>query len=142
MKSLLKVSSSGDERPKLPTLRQWLKTQPKELPKTLFSVKFVWLPNVYDNITLETDEFRVRVGDKSPIYKEFVEMVDNCCKNDMPIAVDLSNEEELFELVELEDYLAQWKTVGENGWERIYFAQRDSAKPTSATAKKKSGNAS
>lgn len=138
MKSLLKVSSIGDERPKLPTLRQWLKTQPKELPRTLFSIKFVWLPNIYPNFTFETDEFKVRVGDKSPIYDDLLVLVDQWCKDDDPIAIDLSNEEVLFEFTLLEDYEVKWKTVGENGWERYHFAKRDSAKPTSI-AKKKGG---
>jgi len=58
---------------KVPTLSQYLKKTKEPKSKPFNSVELVWLPDQFDNVTLQTQNYRIVLGDNHPLYKATIE---------------------------------------------------------------------
>lgn len=132
MKSLASVSVQSDERPKLPTLRQWLKSVGKGNIAQRHMVTVVWFPNQFPNFTFETEYYKVRVSENNPLFKQLRAMVTDWYMNEVPVAIAVDQlRDGSFDFVEAEGESVEWSSIGENGYKQAVLAKRDSAKPAS-----------
>lgn len=63
----------------LPTVFQYLKTLKKNSKEIqqLFQVEIVWLPNKFNNVTLQTHKFRLILNETHPLYQHLVVAFDD-----------------------------------------------------------------
>lgn len=59
---------SASSRDKKPTFLQWVKSASAAKLKKSYIVETIWKPGTWDNFTLETDEFRIRITREHPMY--------------------------------------------------------------------------
>ena len=60
----------------LPTFRQWSKTADEAHKKPARPVKLIWLPNRFPSFSLETEVFRLRIGEDDPNYSAILSWVE------------------------------------------------------------------
>lgn len=64
---------------KLPTLKQWEKTLPKESKAfgQNFLVDIIWLPSTFPNLTIQTHKFRISLSNDHPAFKDLIELFES-----------------------------------------------------------------
>lgn len=91
-----KVSMFGTEvtenaRKKAPTFRQWCKEQSNFTGPLECNVRIIWLPGRWDNYTLETEHFRLRVESTSPLYEGLRKELDEFTKAEHGLSVTVTD---------------------------------------------------
>jgi hypothetical protein len=76
---------------KKPTLRQYLKELPKDVRDIKSTVRVIWLPGRWDNYTLETDDFRIIVNQRSKLYAALRNRVDDFTKGSETLDVHVTD---------------------------------------------------
>ena len=104
---------------KLPTFLQFLKSKPKSFkPKASYPVDFVWLPGEYDNVTLQTDEFRYICNSEHPLYSDIIGYFDNNVLGDecsqVVVTID-SVKDKTIEVSLNTKKSGAWRKVGDSG---------------------------
>lgn len=102
--------------PKLPTFMQYCNKHPFEAEKGVKVVVFIWLPNQYDSITLDTESFRLRISSKADFYEALLRQLSDWEEKEaVPILRISSAKDYAYILDELPGEKATWEHVGEFG---------------------------
>lgn len=99
---------------KLPTLKQYLKQVGKRKIKAQFFVTLIWKPGQWDNFTLQTEDFRYRVGKTSGLYGLLLQHLDELVDNEQAIAITISEDRKTIGIVPMKER-GNWVPIGENG---------------------------
>lgn len=102
---------------KLPTVSQWMKTTSKEAWEVTRLVKLIWTPNVFDNYSLDTESFRIRIGPNHSFFEVLEENLELWIEDRSVLAVSFTSDKKpqmTFELLEKEQ--ADWSPLGDHGW--------------------------
>jgi len=67
-KTMFDIESDANSRPKIPTLRQYLKGDKAHGLASVHSVEIIWFPGDYDNYTFQTKDFRASISSSSALY--------------------------------------------------------------------------
>lgn len=110
-------SNARDGQDSLPTFFQWCKENKDQKTPLKFFVVRVWEPNKFPDITLETEQFRLRVHHKSPLFSAIRDLIDGWAHQNTAIAITEIDKVEydfVFEISETET--AEWEPLGSSGW--------------------------
>lgn len=104
--------------PKLPTFMQWCKGASIAEARPLRFVKKVWVPGKFDNFTLETEVFRLRVSPSSELYQALTNHLQEFESTDAALAIEvLDTASYRFKIKLVENENARWEALGANGYE-------------------------
>ena len=125
--------TAKSEFPKLPTFMQWCKSATVQEARPLRYVKKVWVPGKFDNFTVETEVFRLRISPSSELYSALKDHLQEFESTDAALAIEvLDTANYRFKLKHIESERAIWVGLGQNG-----YALTIQSKPKSQRAAKK-----
>lgn len=102
---------------KLPTVAQWMKSTSKDHWGAPKIVKMIWIPNLFDNYSLDTEYFRVRIGPNHGFFSVLEETLDTWVEDRSVLTVCLSDDKKpalIFDI--LVNERADWSPLGDYGW--------------------------
>ena len=110
-------SNACDGQEQKPTFFQWCKsTKGEKTPDKLFVVK-VWEPNKFPDLTLETEQFRLRVSHKSSLFSAIKDLIEQWAGEDTALAIaEIDKDGYDFVLEVCETEKAEWGGLGSSGW--------------------------
>lgn len=120
------VSSSKAKA--IPTLSKWLKDEPSRKLARSYTVKVVWLPNKYPNLSLQTDSFRVAIYENNPIFDELVKHCQEDLISDGHILQIHPDPDGNFTISVNESEMCTWESLGEKGLKATDFKSRRTKK--------------
>lgn len=106
--------------PKAPTFLQYVKTANRKgvEGKTKFPVEVIWLPGMFDNVTLQTHAFRYVAEPNNPLYQDAIDYIDSLNDSASPelqiLIVDFDKKE--IEIVENPKHEVIWTPLGSNAY--------------------------
>lgn len=102
-------------RDKLPTLRQFLKSKGnRKIPRS-FLVTVIWKPGEWDNFTLETESFRLRVNKGDEMYPLLDEFTADPKTADVPVAITICDRQKGTWMFIPSEEEGAWSEIGSNG---------------------------
>lgn len=111
------VEAESTSFPKLPTFRQWLKAQGKKKIPQAVLCNLIWTPGKWQNFTLETERFRLRIAEDNPYFAYLKTGIATLSDNDYALFVHpVDRDKGTFTLSAKADEPGVWQPVGENGW--------------------------
>lgn len=100
----------------LPTLLQYCKSSLEHETKKNFTIVKVWLPNQFPNVTLETEDFRIRINEKADTYSEVLEFIDSCKEEGKVMLVRITDSKNgSYEIDSYESEVGEWEELGTYG---------------------------
>lgn len=113
--SFLGKESTPTIKAKLPTLRQYVKELPKDVENIISTVHIIWLPGQWNNITLQTHDFRVIIPEEHEFYLELRDNIDEITKDNQTLVVTVTNTKSLsFRLDVSNSVPGEWFYIGGN----------------------------
>lgn len=101
---------------KLPTLKQWLKTTPKNKTTGYFHVDTIWVPGTFDNYTLQTGVFRLIITPGHPLYKELEDYLSDGEKRSTGISIQVTSVEDATFVVLASRHKGYYEAFYGNNW--------------------------
>lgn len=137
------TSELANDNDSLPTIKQWMKSVGREALDCTYLIKIVWLPNLYPNISLDTEAFRVRLSPGNFLYSVVQENIEDWIDNDRVIGIQIDSRIPLkLTLLELETDQASWDELGEHGYKLGKVSARSKKNVTGKTRSKVSSETS
>lgn len=107
---------SSDDFPKLPTLLQYCKAAQEAELKPIRIVQKIWLPNKFRSITFDTEKYRLRLSDSSPLYTPILEFIPTAEEQEACLAIRICDAKAgTYEIEVLENEKCVWELMGEYG---------------------------
>lgn len=101
----------------LPTVNQWIKTVSKECAEATRIVKLIWTPNMYENYSLDTEAFRLRVSPNHFLFQILEDNLEDWVNADTVLALEIEKLKiPKVTLITLDDEQCEWDVLGENGF--------------------------
>lgn len=101
---------------KVPTLAQFLKKTKEPKSKPYNTVELVWLPDQFDNVTLQTQNYRIVLGDNHPLYKATIEYFQSESTLDTCFRIQIADwSKGTFEITQGKER-GTWAKAGKNGY--------------------------
>lgn len=109
---------AGNGRKK-PTFLQWLKSCNAKQLGTWYTVQVIWFPGEWNNYTLETDEFRIRVPSTDPLYRAMVDFVNDQSTANVQLDIKASSRNSRSFLIRPKETKGLWSLISDSGmrWE-------------------------
>lgn len=102
---------------KLPTVSQWMKTVSSEAKISIRLVKQLWIPNLFDNYSLDTESYRFRVPPSHGLFRVLEDNLEDWIENDAVLALHLSDSKKPeMTLLTLDNEMSVWSEMGAYGW--------------------------
>ena len=102
---------------KLPSVNQWIKTVSAEALEPVRLVKLIWTPNLYDNYSLDTEAFRVRVKPGNYLFDILQQNLEEWVEGDIVLAIKIEGRKiPKITLMTLDSEQCDWDAIGEYGW--------------------------
>lgn len=110
-----------NEREKLPTLREFLKSRGKRKIAEVYPIYTVWRPGKYPTVVFETDSFRAIVYGGNSLYKSIADGLDALVyeTGGLGIKPNLDNPG-TFSIVSLPNEHPAIEPIGEFGYRFVY----------------------
>ena len=112
--------SSGldyDNREKLPSLKQYLKSIGKKKLSPAFVVSKIWKPGTWPNYTFETESFRVRINKGSAIYRSLEATLEDLIGDECCLAIRVDDRDRgVFTIISLDNERTSWAPLGDSGY--------------------------
>lgn len=109
--------TAQSEFPKVPSFLKWLVSASNDDLKPIRPVTKLWLPNQYKSLTLETEVFRLRITDQSPIYEAILNCYEEWVREDSVIAIKINDRKlRTYSIVGMESEAGTWESMGDYGW--------------------------
>lgn len=107
---------SKSDFPKLPTFRQYCKSQ-SEIPQSKnFVIEKIWLPNLYPSVSLCSEVFLLRISSAESFYEELLEAIEEWEEISACPAIKVIDQEHFrWEINLLEGESATWEGMGSHG---------------------------
>jgi len=100
----------------LPTLLQYCKSTLEEETKKDFVIVKVWLPNQFPNVTLETEDFRIRINEKADTYSEVLDFIESCKEEGKVMLVRVTDTKSgAYEIDSFQSEIGEWEELGAYG---------------------------
>ena len=113
--SLFDVAGKEPAKPKLPTLRQFLKEEKNAKFPIVATVTLIWFPGNWDNYSIETNKFRASIAPNHPLYKLLDRDVIAITEaSDTGIALSVEDRDGTIRFCETTNY-GKWERVGNSG---------------------------
>jgi hypothetical protein len=88
----------------------------EEETKKDFVIVKVWLPNKFPNVTLETEDFRIRVNEKADTYSEILDFIKSCEEEGKVMLVRITDTKTgAYEIDSFEREVGEWEFLGDYG---------------------------
>lgn len=100
---------------KLPTLKQFLAKKGKGKLREMYWVRVIWKPGKWDNFTLETEAFRVRLQPTSGLYGLLKENLDAMIDSDQAIGIKIMDTDGRIGM-RPDPSKGTWVPLGDNGY--------------------------
>ena len=106
----------------------------------MYHVRVIWLPNKYASISFETEKFRLRFYENSPVYNDAVALAKRVFMNNIPLGIVVHESRDgSFEFVQCEKENVDWNQIGEYGYKQTFLdipetkksKKREDTKPVS-----------
>ena len=108
--------NSHDDFPKLPTLLQFCKAAQEAELKPVRIVQKIWLPNKFRSITFDTEKYRLRLSDSSPLYLPVLDWLPTAEEEETCIAIRISDAKAgKYSIEKLEAEKCTWELMGDFG---------------------------
>lgn len=102
---------------KLPSVAQWIKTVSAEALEPVRLVKLIWIPNLYDNYSLDTEAFRVRVKPGNYLFDILQQHLEEWVEGDIVLAIKIEGRKiPKITLMTLDSEQCDWDSIGDYGW--------------------------
>lgn len=113
--SLFDVSGKEPVKPKLPTLRQYLKEHSDAKFPIVARITLFWFPGNWDNYSIETTGFRASIAPSHPLYKLLDRDVIAITEGkDTGLALSVQDPEGTIRFCETTN-LGRWNRIGNSG---------------------------
>lgn len=127
---------------KLPTVHQWLKTVSSEAKEVTRIVKLIWTPNMFDNYSLDTEAFRVRITPNHPLFDVLEENLEEWIEQGDVLAIQLDCGRKVsITLLTLDNEVGEWSALGDHGW-KMQGIEAKPKKKVEAKTRKRVGTSS
>lgn len=101
----------------LPTVNQWIKTVSKECAEATRLIKLIWTPNMYENYSLDTEAFRLRVPANHFLFQVLKDNLEDWINTDVVLALEIEKLKiPKVSLITLDNEQCDWDPLGEYGW--------------------------
>lgn len=106
-----------DDVSQLPTFAQWIKSSNSAEHKPIRPVVKVWLPNRFENLTFETEVFRLRVDKRNPIYEPLIKSIPAAVEQEVCLAIKILDATQgEYSIISLQGETADWEELGAFGY--------------------------
>lgn len=123
-------SNAREGQESKPTFFGWCKENKDQKTPLKFFVVRVWEPNKFPDITLETEQFRLRVHHKSSLFSAIKDLIDQWSREDVALAITEIDKDEYDYVLEIcEGESADWERLGSSGWKVTIKDKPKSTKP-------------
>lgn len=110
---------------KLPSVNQWIKTVSSEALEPVRLVKMIWTPNLYDNYSLDTEAFRVRIKPKDLLFEILEANLNDWMESDVVLAIKIEGRKiPRITLMTLDSEKCDWDSLGDYGWKMSNLKSR------------------
>lgn len=113
--SLFDVSGKEPAKPKLPTIRQYLRENKNVTSPIVASVTVIWFPGNWDNYSVETGKFRTSIAPGHPLYdlldRDVIAITE---ASHTGIALSLEDSDGTIRFCETTNY-GKWERIGNSG---------------------------
>lgn len=118
-------SYEPSEPAKVPTFLQYVKTTHKGVEgKTKFTVDIIWLPNKFNNVTLQTHAFRYICDENHPLFSDTnqycLELLSRGTVPTLQIVIT-SVEKKLIEVIEDPKKTSTWVAMGSSAFKATHL---------------------
>lgn len=101
----------------LPTVTQWLQTVSTECCEATRLVKIIWIPNLYNNYSLDTEAYRVRIAPSHSLYQTLEDHLEQWIEQGVVLGVSVEKgKSPKVTLVTLDNEECDWDALGDRGW--------------------------
>lgn len=101
----------------LPTVTQWAKTVSAECAEATRIVKLIWCPNLYNSFSLDTEAYRVRIGENHPLYQVLQDNVEAWVEQGAVVAMQvIKGRKTSINLLTLGGEECDWDELGSHGY--------------------------
>lgn len=108
-----------------PTFAQFLKSLGKRKLRKQYLVLLVWVPGTWDNYTLETECFRLRITSTHPLYEQLKEGFEHLTLGEHTLAIQVTDRTRgNFKVIEATEE-GSWQLIGDNGFKFLIPGARD-----------------
>ena len=117
---LFGVETEDVKPPPLPTIAQFVRKTKEPKSKPILTVSIVWLPGQFNNITLQTPEFRVIITPNNPLFEPLLSSLTNEDSEPIGIRIRITDwRTPKYQLEEAKGDNRKWVKLGQNGlkWE-------------------------
>lgn len=120
---------------KLPTFRQFCKTEGEKCNNNAKVVTTVWFPNKYPSLSIDTEVFRLRISESDPNYAAIeAGLREGIDADEVFIVRILDAKKFAFEIETLEGETGGWDFLGDSGAKCEVLPKRK-RKPSATTLK-------
>lgn len=114
---------------KLPSVKQWMRTVSKEALEPVRIVKLIWLPNLFDNYSLDTEAFRLRVAPSQQLFQILEDNLDEWLETGAVLGLQIEGSKRpKITLLTLDGEECEWDALGEHGFKMSNLAARKKPK--------------
>lgn len=99
-----------------PTIAQFVKKTKEPKTKPLDVIELVWLPDKFDNVTLQTGKYRVILSDEHPLYQAVQDFLAEDRNVELAIGIRITDWKEGKFTLEEAKSRGMWKSIGKNGF--------------------------
>lgn len=110
-------ANASDGQEQKPTFFQWCKENKDQKTPLKFFVVKVWKPSKFPDLTLETEQFRLRIHHKSALFKSLIELLEQFSGDSAALAITEIDKDEYDYVLEIcEGEKSDWESLGQSGW--------------------------
>lgn len=109
-------AQASSQYAKLPTFRQYCKSEGEACNNKAKVVQTIWFPNNYPSLSIDTEVFRLRIAQDDPNYQAIELGLRQGIDNDEVFIVRILDSKKFeFEIETLEGEIGGWEYLGETG---------------------------
>lgn len=102
---------------KLPTVKQWAASISKDGMEAVRLVKVIWMPNLYDSYSLDTECFRLRVPSTHSLFQVLEDNLEDWLEEGVVLGLQVIGKKlTKVTLMTVDSEECQWDPLGEHGW--------------------------
>jgi hypothetical protein len=114
----LKGSKSDTQGKPKPTVFQFCRSLKESKFPHVSKLEVVWLPNQWPNYTLDTEDFRLRISEDSPLFTGFRDLFEQFLKEGVPLQITVFGSDGDFEIDRIPDKQCTWEKISTTGYKQ------------------------
>lgn len=110
-------SQLNNDADRLPTVKQWASSISKEGMEAVRLVKVIWMPNMYESYSLDTECFRLRISPNHTLFDILETHIEDWLESGAVLGLSVEGKKlTKVTLMTLDDEECEWDPLGEHGW--------------------------